>query len=400
MPDIKGGIYQRGQYWLDYLRDKDGAAKSDWLYIHWYDPEKRRGARASTGTTDPAIAQLKLDIHYLKRTKGYASCPACGQDVVRIDGHFIAEAISDYFLDHGDKQSSAVEIKSRLNHVLDYLEAESPAATCDAVDDAWVARFREWSQDQPLKTGAKRSPSTTESAVLQLRAALNHAYNRKAIAHKPSFMVKKPREVNNSPRYRLSVSQMRDMLDYALQQKGRGEALYRYLVAAMGTLGRPDAVLDISTDPARGQWDSSARLLNLNPIGRQQTRKYRAHVPVPNHLANMLDNTSGYFIQNKRGRVMTIRNPWGTMRRALGLPDEVGSKSIRRSMARELRMRGAPNDELELFLGHRTLNSTTEIYAPDSPDYLSATLATIEDVFSDLNLDVLPDYAQPARKSG
>lgn len=58
------------------------------------------------------------------------------------------------------------------------------------------------------------------------------------------------------------------------------ENLRLYLRAAVATLTRPDAAHDISTDPARRQWNGKARALNLNPYVRKQTRKRRAYVSI------------------------------------------------------------------------------------------------------------------------
>jgi len=35
MSAVKGGIYQRGEFWLDYVRGAGGKPASDRLYIWW-----------------------------------------------------------------------------------------------------------------------------------------------------------------------------------------------------------------------------------------------------------------------------------------------------------------------------------------------------------------------------
>ena len=57
----------------------------------------------------------------------------------------------------------------------------------------------------------------------------------------------------------------------------------------MATWCRPDAAHDFSTAPDRRQWISNARVAQLNPKGRPQTRKYRPAVPVVERMAVMLD---------------------------------------------------------------------------------------------------------------
>ena len=108
------------------------------------------------------------------------------------------------------------------------------------------------------------------------------------------------------------------------------ENLLRYLRAAVATWARPDAIMDISTDPKRRQWISGARVLNLNPDGRRQTRKYRPSIPIAHQFAPHLDATQGYYIT-----VGSIKSAWEAMANHLDLPKEgeSGTKLIRRSVS-------------------------------------------------------------------
>ena len=55
-------------------------------------------------------------------------------------------------------------------------------------------------------------------------------------------------------------------------------------------------------------------------------------------------------------------------------------------MAREMRKRKVPVDQIGIFLGHLPKNSdaTTSIYAPDDPEYCPEALAAIEDVTTEI----------------
>ncbi len=120
--------------------------------------------------------------------------------------------------------------------------------------------------------------------------------------------------------------------------------------------------------------------------GRLQTKKHRAIIRCPEKLQPWLDVTNGQFVRNDREAVTSIRSAWDSMRTELKLPAGVGggSKCIRRSMATLLRARGCPPPVLELQLGHRVLRSTTELYAPDSPDYLAESLKIIEAIMDEI----------------
>jgi hypothetical protein len=53
-------------------------------------------------------------------------------------------------------------------------------------------------------------------------------------------------------------------------------------------------------------------------------------------------------------------------------------------MSRELRKRRVDKDQLELMLGHRLPDKTTQIYAPYEPDYCREATAASDDVMAEL----------------
>lgn len=63
-------------------------------------------------------------------------------------------------------------------------------------------------------------------------------------------------------------------------------------------------------------------------------------------------------------------------------------KLIRRSMAQLLRERRVPEDQVEMQLGHRRIDSVSELYAPFSPDYLQDALAGIEAIIDEIEIRV------------
>ncbi|WP_219895012.1 tyrosine-type recombinase/integrase [Aquisediminimonas profunda] len=382
-------LYRRGEFSLAWDTDAKGQLRTPYLTIFWYDPARRRVRSTSTGTAELELGKLKLDIHYLERSNGSAVCKACGQTLNGKTQPLVADAISNYMLTHGSKRASAEAIAARLAHILDYLEElGGPPVTCDAIDEAWIAEFRKWALARPVvgKKGKsrKRAPSTVENSVIQLRAALAAANRRGDTLSPPKFRAVQPAKVNNSPRWRASVTEMAAMMSYAMQGGTRTRALHRFLVASIATLARPDAVMDMSTDPARGQWRSGLKTFELNPSGRIQTKKYRPSVCVPRLLMAWLESTDGYFVRNEKGRVSSVQAAWSTMRNELGLPQECTTKSIRRSMATLLRSMHVPLDQLEMQMGHRSLNATTQIYAPDDPDYLADSLKAIETIMDQI----------------
>ena len=209
------------------------------------------------------------------------------------------------------------------------------------------------------------------------------------------------------------------MLDFTMRGSGKyaGHAarllpLRRFLIAAICTLARPDAIFDMSALKERRQWLRADRRFNLNPEGRAQTKKHRPIVPVNDLLRSWLEVTDEWFVcreklvfeegqateHMKQIGVDSVKSGWDTMRSELGIPAGWGPKLIRHSMASELRRRRADPWELAGQLGHRILR-TSEIYAIYDPDYLSSVQGAINEVVGDLQKQSGVALAAPPTKA-
>ena len=381
------GLYQRGALWLDWDRRADGSLRSPHLAIFWYDADRRRTRSTSTGTGDVAEGKNALDRHYLEHSEGAAICPTCGQRRVAGSGFLVLQAIQDYL---SMKANGDQAIGHRLAHITAYIAHKGDLALiCEKANEAWIAGFRQWMAAQPIvsPSGIKRQRalSTIENSVLQFAAAINFSHGRGDTLRPAMFRPIPTKQLNRSPQHRSDLKELARMFAYASDPRypvKRG-TLHRFLIASVSTLGRPDAVHDINTSRERAQWNSSARILDLNYRGRRQTKKYRPTIPVPWQFALHLDATTGFFID-----VASVKKSWETMATDLGLPreGEAGMKLIRRSMAKLLRDRLPKADwpEITMFLGHDKFDSTSDIYAPFDPDYLSAARKEIEAIISEI----------------
>jgi hypothetical protein len=376
MPKTKraGPLYQRGGF---RLYPRPGRNHE----IVWYDVAAGRERSASAGSTQIDEAEAALDAKFLEVTRGIDHCPACLRPFTQDSGRLVTEAI-ELCRHEAAEKASAKAINARLDHVTGYIATlDSPAVFCHDVSERWIGRFRTWAKARPIVTPSgikkQRSPSTIENSVLQLAAAIRGA--GEAVKFKPKPM----KEVNRSPRYRADIAKLAAMLRYAMEPKKKRGNLLAYLRAAIVTLGRPDAVLDISTAPERGQWMPEAAVLALNPRGREQTRKYRATVPIARQAVWIFDGCAGFLIP-----VSGIKSSWNAMAAELKLPGdgEAGTKLIRRSMAKLLRDRVPKHlwGEIEMFLGHRKFGATSDIYAPFDPGYLGAAKVAIEGILDEL----------------
>lgn len=369
-------LYQRGGFRLDARPGRNHV-------VTWYDVRTGRERSLSAGTTVLEDGKHALDAIYLEQTQGQAICPTCGQPRSGAGRFLVTDAIANYQTAHGDARTSGKAIRARLAHPIAYIATlSSPAVYCEDIDPAWIERFRTWTRKQPVAaTGRPRSPSTIENSVLQLAAAINYSHRRGDALKPAQFRSIPAKEVNRTPRYRADVATIAAMFRYAMTPNKRRESLLAFLRVSLVTLARPDAAHDASTSPVRGQWSDNRQVLDLNPRGRRQTKKYRATVPIARQALWLFREADGPLVP-----VASVKRAFHEMAVSLKLPPEgeSGLKVIRRSVATILRDRGVPANELELMLGHRKLDSTSELYAPFDPDYLAGAKRAIEALIDEL----------------
>lgn len=387
-------LYRRGQYWLDWDRRADGTLRTPYLTIFWYDPSRGRNRSASTRQTDPGLGKAALDARFLEESGGCKVCPACLRPFDQTGSLLVLDAMTNYQTLHADHSESADAIAARLAHVVDFIEAtDQPGVSCGQIDERWIAGFRRWAMQRPIispKGGERpRSLSTVENSVIQLAAAVRFA---KLV---PGFKSQPTKDLNNTPQHRSDVDELAAMFRYCAAPAGPwGEkervrrirersALHRFLILSVATWARPDAAYDFSTEAKRQQWSSRARVINLNPRGRRQTKKRRATMPCPWQLALHLDAAGkGYFVGPK-----SIRSAWDSMAAELELPDEgeAGQKLIRRSMM--TLARGMLGEEHwiqgRIMAGHVSPN-TSDLYALRAMENMGRALAATETIIDEI----------------
>lgn len=357
-------LYQRGDFRL-YPRPGRN------LEIVWYDQARKRERSTSAGTADLGQGRLALDRKFLE-SSGVRHCPTCHRPWDSEESPLLSTVIADYLLANAGRVG-ANSARGRLGHVLDYL-GDKPDTRLADVTERWVDGFRGWLLARPVlspkgRVMRQRSIGAVEGCVLQLAAAIN-------TVQPPQFKAEQPRNVSNSPTYRADIKTLAAMFRYALAEPHR-DSLLRYLRMGVATWARPDAIFDAG--PA--QWFSAARVLDLNPPNRKQTRKYRPKVPAPRQFVPFLDSGEAFLA------VSLVRSSWEKMRAELGLPlgREAGEKLIRRSVATIARRRiGEANwRQGEMMLGH-VKASVSDIYALPDPANLGLALAATEAIIDDI----------------
>lgn len=410
-------IYRRGKYWLDWDRKADGSLRSPNLTVFWYDPDTRRVRSASTGTAEEGDAILALDGRYLAAADEAPSfCHACGQPLALAQAYLLTDAVADYRLEWGDSRLSGATIEGRLKHVIEFLEDQEarPAGkfgldtTCAAAcTKVFVHAYRAWLSERPVEWRNKagevtvsrpRSPAAVEASIAQLIAVLNHAANADPPRSdkRPTYRPLPAAQVQRKRRTRIGIEELAEMFAYAAEpEKPRG-SLHAFLVGTLCTIARPSSVVDISVNPVREQWWPGATAIDLNPVGRRQTKKFRPMLPVLPLLEQWLQETyaewtaTGPLLKPARGwlvnyygrGVQDVDRAWDTMLRTLDLPRgrEWRSYVLRHSLATLCRNRGAERWDLEGFMGHRA-PSQTEVYAMgDFPSVQKALQGIVDEI--------------------
>ena len=160
------------------------------------------------------------------------------------------------------------------------------------------------------------------------------------------------------------------------------------LMILIGTACRPEAALELTG----AQLDFDDRLIDLNPRGRAQTKKFRPVVKMPDTLATVLANApSGRLVIFQGRPVKKINKAWRGMRKAAELDEEVNPYSIRHTVARWMRQEGVPAWEVAAQLGHKSRDyRTTELYAAFDPAYLENAVRAIDLLFDRLRASSAP----------
>lgn len=150
------------------------------------------------------------------------------------------------------------------------------------------------------------------------------------------------------------------------------DSLLRWAIVSMFTGGRPEAVLDITPE----QRNHAAGLVDLNPEGRPQNKKYRPIVRASAGLSTWLnvwgkdmevtDSYCGYAtVDSLQSAICRVR-----VRKEVNLP-KISAYSFRHKAITVMRQSRVTEDEIAKQVGHvRPHLKTTAGYGEWDPDYL------------------------------
>jgi len=353
---------QIGDYWLSKKPRKD--REDDQWCRTWYNQAKRQTCRISLGTADFREASRILAAWVLTHERSHLATP----EEVSIDG-----VLLNYWNDHAQHLPSAKTQKLGLSYWQEFW-AQRPVA---ALTPHEQRRFREW------LAGRGTGTSGIDRILSVGRAALNRALKWQEISSVPHIFstltaeAKRAREPMGRP---VSPKEIGLLLETC-----RSLHMLMFVLIATNTLARPAAILDLTPE----QFDDAHGLVDLNPHGRIQNKKFRPILPATPSLTPWLRKMAqpGIPYVAYRGKpIASILHMWRLTRQSAGLDARITPYSIRHGMAREMRKRRVPTEQISLFLGHLPSgsNATTSVYAPYEPGFLADAVNAIEEVMTEV----------------
>lgn len=383
-------IYTVGDYWLDMRKE------SPFYQIFWYDPEGRTTRHRSTGSE--RLDDAKRAIHAFEeeqRAKGKQQ-PEEARAV---------PLLMLYWNEHGKKAINAAQIASSLRLFIGFLMQDKATigVTVARLTPDVFRRFIDW-REGPHSYGlrwqgkdyAHQSHGVKHESISRnlddVRAALNHNVEwggRLPFAPKVPGVDSDKRSPARD--VRLTYKQMGAILAYSMNDI---EAM-RWVLGMLATAARPDAVLKWNVAE---QWEGGP-IFDTHPHGAPLTKKRNAVVPVIPQFRPWLQAWSDC----PHPIVKSRKTWWRTMREALGLPAKIVPKTIRHTVATELRAKGVPQLDVEGLLGHLMSNRVTAVYAKYDPSRLAAAKQGLSEIWDDVWTEAflwLADHLRTSDKYG
>jgi integrase len=324
--------------------------------ICWTEPNGTP-RRASTRTRDREEADLALARWVIRHGQAADQSPV---DVT------VEAILVRYWYDHGQTRFSPGIIKRVIALVATHL----PHA---AVAELTVKRQHEFMAAMNV------APNTQRRYMGVVAAALERARKAHELASYPSIQV--PECEDGEGTRPLSLDELR-----AIFSAARNEHAQRFLILALATGARPQAVLQLTWDRIK---DGVA---NFRVPGRRRVKKRRAIAPLSPLVACYLEDrrSIGPVIQYRgralKGHKMTFQ------RIAERAKVPATAYCLKKSIATWLRQKNVPEWEVGALLAHRVGNAQTEKYAHHRPDYMLATKAAVDALLIEIAPPWLANY--------
>lgn len=313
------------------------------LYLEWR--EDGRPVRRSTRCRDLEPAKVRARELILEHASIVAAAPEEAQITAILDRHYLR---------HARKLASASTYRATKQLWAEFFGDETVAE----LTPTRQREFKAWLEEQGLAQGYVRR------VIGDGKAALNLAWQEGEITRVP--FVRLPPVGRGYPHW-AKFDQLVTFLNTPMP-----DHLFTFCMIRLNTGCRGDAALDLQ--PFQIDWH--AGLIDLNPSGREQTKKFRPVVPLTDFLCGYLRSLrpSQYYVTWRGKPIESVKISWHRVRKEAGLPRWFVPKVLRHTVGTELRRRGVPGWDLSGQLGHKKGESapTTENYAKFDPMYLAS----------------------------
>ena len=392
-------LFQLGPYWLG------SESNTDYLFYYWYEPSTRRTRRKTTGLRDLEEAKTWL-------AKLVLSEPA--DDPRHSDKVTIAAVRRFYFSHHINAPNAMVRDSRSPKRAFDLLAAYLDAVLLSErmegapkVGNFTLARqegFMRWCRDNHGLSGKTISTYLSYiKAAFRFCAKLHLITDARGREREATLLSSVPyvddsedrvSKITNLPR-----SQPRNWIptDHELAALIDGlpadmehEAAFRYVIVALNTWARPEAICQLSI---RAQVDFDRAIVHLNAAGRLQNKKIRPTIRLTENLRGWLlhwdrDYPIAYFgrpVRKIDGR--TLKK--AAVRAGLD-PVLVNRYTLRHYMAtRVRRVEGisVSREERASWMGHVDphFRTTEAWYESLDPDYLLSPARATDAIMMRLN---------------
>ena len=317
-------------------------ARSPFLQLEWR--EAGKPVRRSTGSSDLEDAKQRARELILEHTTVHQAAPA---EVAIID------VLDRHYLRHAAALASAQTYRASYKLWGEFFGDD----TVLQLSPHRQRQFKTWLEARGL------SANYVRRVIGDGKAALNTAWQEAEIQQVP--FIKLPPVAAGYPHW-AKHDQLVRLLNTPMP-----DHLFTYCMIRLNTGSRGDAARDLQ--PFQIDWD--AGLIQLNPPGRQQTKKFRPIVPLTDFLRSYLLRLGAVdrYVHWHGQRIASIKTTWRGVRADAELPAWFAPRVLRHTVGTELRRRGVPGWDVSGQLGHKKGESagTTENYAKFDPGYMA-----------------------------
>jgi hypothetical protein len=347
-------LFELGGNWISQIPGRSG------FYRFWHDAGHGRTRRQKIGGQTLEEAKERLAELVVN------GAPATADTYVTL-------VLEKYFSDRTDHLPSKKPARHAASLVL---ECWGEMIKVSMLTEQRNKHFVEWS----LIRGHSISYVARNLGVVA--AALEHAKLQVRLIYSEGAILSKWPHLKPKPKRKIFEPTDKQLAGLLRQKMPRN--LRRWILNAMATVGRPTAVLELTP----GSRDRIHRLINLNPEGRRQNKKFRAAVREPNIQTRWLNDWEGtgdktmkvderYCSYASESSIDTALERVCRPKKA-NLP-HLCLYSFRHRGTSVLRAAKVPKEQIDYQLGHRQVGArSTHDYGQFQAGYLAEASAALD----------------------